>query len=81
LKEVTRSVDAALRMRSGAHSGSIGVFASRASHFITLFGTGNTRSADGDLKPENGDDDQAGHHGDVLPELAYRAVPARFRGL
>jgi len=81
--EKSRAFDAALRMRSGAHSGSIGVFHSRFKNYIGVFNTGNTRGADGELNPpetiEPGVSDNTGE--EVLPELAYRAVPARFRGI
>jgi iron complex outermembrane receptor protein len=81
-KEKTRSLDAALRLRSGPHAGSIGVFASRASHFIALFNSGNTRGADGELNPVDADADNIadGSGEEILPEQVYRAVSARFRG-
>lgn len=82
-KEKSRAIDAALRVRSGAHSGSIGVFASRFKNYIGIFNSGNTRGADGELNPPEtlvpGESDNTGE--EVLPELAYRAVPARFRGM
>ncbi len=82
-KEKSRSFDAALRMRSGAHSGSVGVFHSRFRNYIGVFNSGNTRGADGELNPpetvQPGVSDNTGE--EVLPELAYRAVPARFRGM
>ncbi|MGQ0522336.1 MAG: TonB-dependent receptor [Betaproteobacteria bacterium] len=82
-RETTRSIDAALRVRSGPHSGSIGLFASRVRNFIGLFGTGNTRGADGEVNPVDGDDDGIGDLSgeEILPEFAYRVVPARFRGV
>jgi iron complex outermembrane recepter protein len=82
-KEKSRSIDVAFRMRSGAHSGSIGVFHSRFKNYIGVFNSSNTRGADGELNPpetlQPGISDNTGE--EVLPELAYRAVPARFRGL
>ncbi len=82
-KEKSRSLDAALRMRSGAHSGSIGVFHSRFRNYIGVFNSGNTRGADGELNPPEtitpGISDNTGE--EMLPELTYRAVPARFRGI
>ncbi|MEQ1772846.1 MAG: TonB-dependent receptor [Burkholderiales bacterium] len=82
-KEKSRAFDAALRMRSGAHSGSISVFHTRFKNYIGVFNSGNTRGADGELKPPEtitpGESDNTGE--EVLPELAYRAVPARFRGM
>ncbi len=82
-REKSRAFDAALRMRSGAHSGSISVFHSRFKNYIGVFNSGNTRGADGELNPPEtitpGVSDNTGE--EVLPELAYRAVPARFRGM
>jgi iron complex outermembrane receptor protein len=82
-KEKSRSFDAALRMRSGAHSGSISVFHTRFKNYIGVFNSGNTRGAEGELNPpqsiEPGISDNTGE--DVLPELTYRTVPARFRGM
>ncbi|MCW5603497.1 MAG: TonB-dependent receptor, partial [Burkholderiales bacterium] len=80
-KEKSRALDMALRMRSGKHSGSIGVFYSRFSHFIGVFDSGNTRGADGELNPPDAGDGTSLNTGEeILPELVYRAVPARFRG-
>lgn len=86
-KEKSNAIDAALRVRLGAGvgqmSGSIGVFASRFNNYIGVFNSGNTRGADGELNPPEtitpGQSDNTGEP--VLPELAYRAVPARFRGM
>lgn len=81
-KETARSIDVALRMRAGAHSGSIGVFQSRFNNFITLFNSGNARGADGELNPVDADGDGVadGSGEEVLPEFSYRGGPARFRG-
>jgi iron complex outermembrane receptor protein len=81
-KEKSKSLDIALRGRSGPNSGSIGFFHTRFDNFITLFNSGNTRGADGELNPpdtiEPGISDTSGE--EILPELVYRQVPARFRG-
>lgn len=81
-KEKSRALDIALRMKSARHSGSIGVFHNRFSNFITLFNSGNTRTEEGELNPAedplNPGFTASGE--DILPELVYRAVPARFRG-
>ena len=81
-KEKSKSLDIALRGRSGPHSGSIGYFQNRFDNFIALFNSGNTRGADGELNPPDtiapGISDNSGE--EILPELAYRQVPARFRG-
>jgi len=81
-KETSRSLDVALRMRSGPHSGSLGVFASRFRDYLALAPTGNTRGADGELNPVDGDGDGVadGSGEELLPEFVYRAVPAVFRG-
>ena len=81
-KEKSRAFDAALRMRSGAHSGSLSVFHTRFKNYIGVFNSGNRRGADGELNPPEtvaGISDNTGE--EVLPELVYRAVPARFRGM
>jgi iron complex outermembrane receptor protein len=82
-KEKSKALDVALRMKSGRHSGSIGIFQNRFDNFISLFNTGNTRGADGELNPPEtlvpGESDNTGE--EVLPEFAYRAVPARLRGI
>lgn len=81
-KEQSRAVDLALRMKSGRHSGSIGVFQNRFSNFMALFNTGNTRGADGELNPSDAGDGTSLNTGEeILPEFAWRAVPARFRGI
>jgi len=81
-KEKTTSFDAALRLRSGPHAGSIGVFTSRSRNFMTLFNSGNTRGSDGELNPVDADGDAVadGSGEDIMPEQAYRGVTARFRG-
>lgn len=81
-KEKSKALDVALRMKSGKHSGSIGVFQNRFDNFITLFNTGNNRGADGELNPPDAGDETSSNTGEeILPEFAYRAVPARFRGV
>lgn len=81
-KEKSKAVDIALRMKSGKHSGSISVFHNRFSNYIGLFDSGNTRGADGELNPADAGDGTSLNTGEeILPEFAYRAVPARFRGI
>lgn len=81
-KEKSKALDITLRMKSGKHSGSIGVFENRFSNFITLLDSGNTRGADGELNPPDAGDGTSLNTGEeILPEFAYRAVPARFRGI
>ena len=59
------------------------IFQNRFKNFITLFNAGNTRGADGELNPldAGGDGVADGSGEDILRELQYRAVPARFRGV
>lgn len=81
-KEKSKALDLTLRMKSGKHSGSLGVFQNRFDNFISLFNTGNTRGADGELNPPDAGDGTSLNTGEeILPEFAYRAVPARFRGI
>lgn len=81
-KEKSKALDIALRMKSGKNSGSISLFENRFDNFITLFNTGNTRGADGELNPPEtlvpGESDNTGE--EILPEQAYLAVSAKFRG-
>lgn len=72
-KERSKALDLALRLRSGAHSGSIGAFVNRFDRYLTLVPTGNMRSADGELNPEDPDEE-------ILPEYRYQALPATLRG-
>lgn len=81
-KEKSKAIDISLRIKSGKHSGSIGVFQNRFDNFITLFDSGNTRGADGELNPPDAGDGTSLNTGEeILPEFAWRAVPARFRGI
>lgn len=81
-KEKSKALDIALRMKSGKHSGSITVFNNRFSNYLGLFDSGNTRGADGELNPPDAGDGTSLNTGEeILPEFAYRAVPARFRGI
>jgi iron complex outermembrane receptor protein len=68
--EKSNSIDLQLRVKSGEHSGSIGVFHSRFRNFIALSGSGIRREESGLIDP-------AGE----LPEFVYRAVPAKFSGV
>ncbi len=85
-KEKSTGLDAALRMKSGTGvgniSGSVSVFQNRFKNFVTLVDAGNRRGADGELNPVDADGDGRadGSGEDILRELQYRAVPARFRG-
>lgn len=81
-KEKSTGIDAALRLKTGPHSASIGVFQNRFKNFITLANAGNMRGADGELNPVDADGDGVadGSGEEIFRELQYRAVPARFRG-
>jgi iron complex outermembrane receptor protein len=90
--ERSKAFDVALRMRSGPHSGSVGVFYNRFKNFITLADTGVTRdaaghsSAAGDDMSDFGDgtstvSNNAGAASQILPESRFRAVAAEFRGV
>ena len=80
--EKSTGLELGLRARSGNHSGSVGMFRQRFKNFLTLFGTGNTRGADGELNPVDADGDGAadGSGEEIANELLYRAVRAEFKG-
>ena len=80
--EKSTGLDVALRMKRGEHSGSISVFHNRFRNFVTLFNVGNMRGADGELNPPDANRDGIadGSGENILRELQYRAVPARFQG-
>ncbi|MGE0873333.1 MAG: TonB-dependent receptor [Burkholderiales bacterium] len=82
-KERSRAFDLGLRWKRGTSSASIGVFRQRFSNFITLFGTGNERGADGELNPVDADGDEVADASgeEILPESEFRAVPAMFKGV
>jgi len=64
-KEKSNGIDAQLRYKQGNHSFSASAYATRFSNFIGLFNTGNTIIDDGE----------------AFDEVAFRAVPAIFKGL
>ena len=81
-KERSRSLDVALRMRSGPNSASVGLFYTRFRNFITEFITGAERGADGEVAPvDAGDGTSLASGEEILREVAFRAVPAVFRGI
>ena len=71
-KEKSNSVDLGLAWQSGPHKAAINVYASRFSNYIGLADTGNTRSAEGEINPADGEE--------ALSDLRYAGVRARFRG-
>lgn len=79
-KERSNGIDLQLRLRSGPHSGSIGVFYTRFNNYIGLFNTGRTRGADGELNPVDVGGGVTASGEDILPEAAFQAVRATFYG-
>jgi len=81
-KERSRAFDLGLRWRRGAHSVSVGAFHTRFDNFLTPVATGNARGADGELNPADADGDGIADASgeEILPEFAFRALPAVFRG-
>jgi len=81
-KERSQALDLALRMRAGPHSASIGAFVNRFDRYLALVPTGNLRGADGEMNPVDADGDGVadGSAEEILPEFAYRALPATLRG-
>lgn len=64
-KERSTNLDIGVQWKSGPHQASLSAFASRFANYIALESTGAERDVEGEM----------------LPEFAYRAVRARFRGL
>lgn len=81
--ERSRSLDVGLRWRTTKHSANLSAYRTRFGNFLAPFASGDTRGVDGERNPAE-DPGNPGFTlaGDgILPELVYRAVPARFRGL
>ncbi|MFZ9935391.1 MAG: TonB-dependent receptor [Arenimonas sp.] len=55
-KEKSKTPDVTLRMKSGKHSGSVGVFQNHFDNYITLINTVSTCGADGELNPPDAGD-------------------------
>jgi iron complex outermembrane receptor protein len=64
-KERSANVDVGVQWKQGAHHVKVSAFQSRFGNYISLERTGALQNVDDEL----------------LPEFAYRQVPARFRGL
>lgn len=81
-REQSRGIDASLRWKRGPNAASLSMFRQKFRNFVTAFGTGNTRGADGEPNPADLDGDGVadGSGEEVMPEFQYRAVPARFTG-
>jgi iron complex outermembrane recepter protein len=82
-RERSTNVDVGAKFKSGAHTAQVNVFMNRFKNYILLDATGNTRGLDSELNPLDADGDGvADSSGEgILPEFAYRQVPARFQGL
>ncbi len=82
-KEKSTSVDVGAQWKSGANTLQLNAFVSRFKNYILLDATGNSRGLDGETNPVDADGDGIadGSGEEILPEFAYRQVPARFRGL
>ncbi|MBQ9380097.1 MAG: TonB-dependent receptor [Pseudomonas sp.] len=72
-KEKAVSTDLALRFDNGVHKGSVGVFYSRFSNYISLLASGRHRNEEGEVVAA-GDDE-------ALPEYLYSGVRADFYGV
>jgi len=79
-KERARSLDVGVRLRAGPKSGSFSVFHTRFRNFITEFRTGADRAADGAVAPVDVGGGMTAAGFEILPEVAFRAVPAVFTG-
>jgi iron complex outermembrane receptor protein len=82
-KENARAIDVGLRWRAGAHSASLSAYRTEFRNFLVALNTGNTRGADGELNPVDGDGDGVadGSGEEILPEFQYRGLRALFRGI
>jgi iron complex outermembrane recepter protein len=65
-KEVSNGIDAQLKWKANGHSVTLGAYATRFQNFIGLFNTGNVIETE---------------PGTFVPEAAFQAVPAMFKGL
>ncbi|WP_347559101.1 TonB-dependent receptor [Robbsia sp. KACC 23696] len=72
-KEKSVSTDLALRFASGPDKGSLGVFYSRFSNYLTEYNTGNQVDDDGAVVPSG--------TADALNQAVYRGVRAEFYGV
>ncbi len=72
-KEKAVSTDLSLRYAAGPNKGSIGVFYTRFSNYLTEFNTGRLVDDDGEVVAPGTDD--------ALKEAVYRGVRAEFYGL
>lgn len=80
--EKSNGMDVQLRWREQGHSFSITGFYTRFDNYITPFTTANTRGADGELNPNDADNDGIADSGEeIMQEAVTMAVPAVFKGL
>lgn len=86
-KESSTNVDVGVRWKQGASHAKVSAFHSRFSNYLLLSATGLMRDAHGNgagvgaTDCGNGSSVESGCAEELMPEFAYTAVPARFRGL
>lgn len=86
-KERANSFELALQWKDGANRARVGAYQSRFSRYVALLSTGLARDGDGNgagvgvTDCGDGTSVESGCAAEVLPEFAYQAVAARFRGL
>ncbi|TFZ00149.1 TonB-dependent receptor [Ramlibacter humi] len=85
--ERATSAEAAVQWKSGADRARVGAYQTRFSRYVALLSTGITRDASGNgagvgvTNCGDGTSVESGCTEQVLPEFAYQAVAARFRGI
>ncbi|HSH97467.1 MAG: TonB-dependent receptor [Methylophilaceae bacterium] len=81
-KEKSNGIDAQLRWKTEKNSFSIGAFYTKFSNFLSLENTANTRGADGEINPQDlnndGIADVSGE--EIVPEAQVTGVRATFKG-
>lgn len=86
-KESSTNVDLGVRWKQGASHAKVSVFQSRFSNYLLLSNTGLMRDAQGNgagvgaTDCGDGTSIESGCSEELMPEFAYTAVRARFRGL
>lgn len=85
--ENSTTADLGLKWKSGPHKAAFNVYSTRFRNYVSLSATGLNRDSDGNgagvgvVDCGDGTSVESGCTADVLQEYAYRAVPARFKGL
>jgi len=82
-KERSNGVDVQLRWKADKHSFKVGAYYTRFSNFISLSSTGRSIGLDGELDPDDANNDGIADVSleEILPEAQFLAVPAVFKGL